>query len=138
MSSNEIKHKQIGSSLTVLLVKDLENSKKWYSDVLGCEVTDWWAIRDGLTGLAFKLLQAASPEDIRPNKPGISEKAGWNVYAYVENWTELDALYHEFKAKGATIKVEPWIYASGGPWKEFVIEDPDGYGIAFGGVDSEK
>jgi len=33
------KRNQVGSSLTVLLVKDLEKSKKWYSDVFGCKVT---------------------------------------------------------------------------------------------------
>jgi lactoylglutathione lyase len=32
-----------------------------------------------------------------------------DVYAYVENWTELDALYEEFKSMGVTIAVEPWI-----------------------------
>lgn len=57
------------------------------------------------------------------------------MQVYTENWTQLDALYEEFRSKGAIISVEPVIYAEGGPWKEFVIEDPDGYHFAFGGTD---
>ncbi|OBZ13769.1 hypothetical protein [Bacillus sp. FJAT-26390] len=48
---------------------------------------------------------------------------------------QLVSLYEEFRSKGAIISVEPLIYADGGPWKEFVIEDPDGYHFAFGGMD---
>lgn len=61
--------KLISSSLKVLLVSDLEKSQIFYQDVLGCEVTEWWVIRDGFTGLALKLLQANAPDDVRPNKP---------------------------------------------------------------------
>ncbi|MFF3024241.1 VOC family protein [Gottfriedia sp. NPDC057948] len=34
--------KQIHSSLKVLLVSNLEKSKEFYQEVLGCEVTEWW------------------------------------------------------------------------------------------------
>lgn len=33
--------KQIGSSLTVLLVSDLKRSQQFYRDRLGFQVTDW-------------------------------------------------------------------------------------------------
>jgi catechol 2,3-dioxygenase-like lactoylglutathione lyase family enzyme len=118
-----------------LLVSDLERSKTFYRDVLGCEVTDWWVIRDGFTGLAIKLLQANSPEDVSPNKPAKGDKqTGFDIYCYVENWAALDELYAEFKEKGARIVIEPWIDSDSGPWKEFAIVDSDNYCIAFGGT----
>ncbi|MFB3169687.1 VOC family protein [Neobacillus sp. 179-C4.2 HS] len=132
-------HRQIHSSLKVLLVSNLEKSKHYYREVLGCEVTEWWVIRDGFTGLAIKLLQADSLEDVSPNRcaRGYNQTAP-DVYCYVENWTALDELYAEFKEKGARIVIEPWIDKEAGPWKEFAIVDPDNYCIAFGGTNENK
>lgn len=130
--------KQISSSLSVLSVADLERSRAYYRDVLGFDVTDWWAERDGLTGLALKLHQAPDPSRIFPNPPEPGSSIGIDVSAYVENWAGLDSLYQEFKSKGAIIAMEPVVYADGGPWKEFVIEDPDGYHLAFGGIDGSR
>jgi len=131
----DARERQIHSSLTVLLVRDLERSRQFYRDVLGCEVTEWWAIRDGFTGLALKLLEAERPEDVRPNPPARDGATGFDVYAYVEHWRAPDELCEEFRAKGAEIAIEPWIDENAGPWKEFAIRDPDGYCIAFGGTD---
>lgn len=130
-----VKTKQIGSSLKVLLVSDLEKSKKYYEEVLGCEVTDWWVIRDGFSGLGIKLLQAESPQDVCPNKPAKGTNVSFDLYCYVENWKALDELYDEYKLKGANIVIEPWIDEENGPWKEFAIKDLDHYCIAFGGTD---
>ncbi|TJY42729.1 hypothetical protein E5161_07760 [Cohnella pontilimi] len=127
--------KRIGSSLTVFMVSDLARSQRYYREVLGFDVTDWWAERDGLQALALKLLQAPEPSAVRPNPPEPGSDTGVDVYAYVENWTALDELYREFQAKGAVIAREPVVYADGGPWKEFIVADPDGYHLAFGGVD---
>lgn len=127
--------KQIGSSLSVFMVTELERSKQFYREVLGFDVTDWWAQRDGLQGLALKLLQSPVGSAASPNLPEQGSDTGVDVYAYVENWTALDQLYTEFKSKGAKIAREPVIYAEGGPWKEFIVEDPDGYHLAFGGID---
>jgi predicted enzyme related to lactoylglutathione lyase len=130
--------KQIGSSLTVFMATDLERSKQYYREVLGFDVTDWWAQRDGLQGLALKLQQAPAGAGAAPNPPEAGSDTGVDVYAYVEDWTALDQLYSEFKSKGAIIAREPVVYADGGPWKEFIVEDPDGYHLAFGGVDGSR
>ncbi|MCM3662943.1 VOC family protein [Mesobacillus subterraneus] len=129
------KKSQIHSSLKVLLVTDIERAKVFYSDVLGCEVTDWWVIRDDFTGLAIKLLQANDPKDVKPNPPAKGVEHGFDVYCYVEDWQSLDELYLEFKEKGAAIAIEPWVDENNGPWKEFAVKDVDGYCIAFGGTD---
>jgi predicted enzyme related to lactoylglutathione lyase len=130
--------KQIGSSLTVFMATDLERSKQYYREVLGFDVTDWWAQRDGLQGLALKLLQAPAGAGATPNPPEAGSDTGVDVYAYVEDWTALDQLYSEFMSKGAIIAREPVVYADGGPWKEFIVEDPDGYHLAFGGIDGSR
>jgi len=117
---------KIENSLTVLLVSDLEKSKEYYRDTLGCEVSDFWVVRDGF-GLGFKLIQAEDVGEVRPNKET------WNTYAYVKDFTSLDALYEEFKSNGAIIELEPVVSEfDWGSWKEFTVKDPDGYKIGFG------
>lgn len=130
--------KQISSSLSVLSVSDVERSKAYYREVLGFDVTDWWAQRDGLIGLALKFHQAPDPSQVHPNPPEPVAELGIDISAYVDTWAALDRLYEEFKAKGAVIAQEPVIFADGGPWKEFVIADPDGYHLAFGGIDGSR
>jgi catechol 2,3-dioxygenase-like lactoylglutathione lyase family enzyme len=103
------------------MVTDSERSKQYYREVLGFDVTDWWAQRDGLQGLALKLLQSPSGAGATPNPPEQGSDTGVDVYAYVEDWSALDQLYAEFKSKNAKIAREPVIYADGGPWKEFIV-----------------
>jgi lactoylglutathione lyase len=130
---------KIHSSLKVLLVSNLKVSMSFYKEVMGCEVTEWWAIRDGFSGLGIKLIQAGIKEDVRPNGiAGEKLRPIPDIYCYVENWNALDELYKEFKRKGAKVVIEPWIDQDGGPWKEFAVVDPDNYCIAFGGTNNKK
>jgi lactoylglutathione lyase len=127
--SNE-KKAVIASSLAVFLVADLEKSRVYYRDVLGFSVNEWWAERDGLTGMAFKLLQAKTPEDIRPNRAAKDSEHVWDVYAYVDG---LEELFAEFKSKGVIFAYEMLVQEfDWGIWKEFAIKDLDGYVIGFG------
>jgi uncharacterized glyoxalase superfamily protein PhnB len=122
----EIVKAKIENSLTVLLVSNLEKSMKYYQDALGCEVNEHWAIRDNF-GLGFKLIQAKSMEDVKPNK------GTWNTYAYVNTHEELDTLFLELKTNGAIIVSEPKIFEQDwGSWKDFSVRDLDGYVIGFG------
>ncbi|MCQ6559418.1 VOC family protein [Paenibacillus mendelii] len=119
-------------SVKVLVVSDMEASKRFYADVLGCEVTDWWVVRDDYA-LGFKLIQADRIEDVQPNKVGKYQEVSWDTYAYVETHADMDELYEAFKAKGARFIQEPVVTeADWGAWKEFVIVDPDNYAIGFG------
>jgi lactoylglutathione lyase len=123
--TEQIKAK-IENSLTVLLVSDLEKSKQYYRDALGCEVEEHWAVRDDF-GLGFKLIQAGDIQDVIPNK------GTWNTYAYTKDFKVLDALYEELKANGAIIASEPITTEQDwGSWKEFSVRDLDGYLIGFG------
>ncbi|MBM7565912.1 VOC family protein [Paenibacillus sacheonensis] len=130
--------KQIGSSLSVLTVSDLARSRQYYREVLGFDVTDWWAERDGLNGMALKLHQAPEGFTPVPNPPEAGADTGVDVQGYTDTWAGLDSLYEEFKSKGAAFAREPVVYPDFGPWKEFVVEDPDGYHLAFGGIDGAR
>lgn len=122
----EIVKARIENSLTVLLVSDLARSQAYYAEGLGCDVNEFWAIRDDFA-LGFKLIQAESIEDVRPNR------SHWNTYAYVRTHDELDILFEELKSNGAIIAAEPAETAfDWGVWKEFSVKDPDGYVIGFG------
>ncbi|MED1205519.1 VOC family protein [Heyndrickxia acidicola] len=122
----KVKKAVIDSSLTFLLVSNLKASQEYYRTALGCEVTEFWAIRDDF-GLGFKLIEANDPGDIHPNK------GTWNTYAYVKDFAELDSLYDEFKSNGAIIASKPAVSAfDWGLWKEFSVLDPDGYAFGFG------
>ncbi|GIP29288.1 hypothetical protein J23TS9_44180 [Paenibacillus sp. J23TS9] len=123
---------KIEYSVQVRLVSDLAASKDFYEKVLGCEVNDFWAVRDEFA-LGFKLLQAVEPGDVQPNKKGKDQAAAWDTYAYVDTHNDLDQLYEELKAKGAQFIQEPVLTeADWGAWKEFSITDPDNYSIGFG------
>ncbi|MCM3627571.1 VOC family protein [Paenibacillus glycanilyticus] len=117
---------KIENSLTVLLVSDLAKSQRYYEEALGCEVNEYWVVRDDF-GLGFKLIQAENKQDVRPNK------GAWNTYAYVQTQQDLDVLYAELQANGADIAAEPVVTEhEWGVWKEFSVQDPDGYIIGFG------
>ncbi|TCZ80141.1 VOC family protein [Paenibacillus albiflavus] len=119
-------------SVQVLLVSDLARSQNYYRDVLGCEVNDFWAVRDEFA-LGFKLMQANDPADVQPNKSGKGQLIPWDTYAYVDTHDELNQLIEQLKSNGAKFIQEPVAIDQGwGIWKEFAIEDPDGYAIGFG------
>ena len=123
-------------SLTVLLVSDLEKSIAFYQDVLGCEVNDWWALRNDSLKLGFKLIQAKENQIISPNSS--NNEVIWDAYSYADDFAALDQLHNEWKQKGAKIVQEPVVMEfDWGAWKEFAIQDPDGYVIAVGTANKE-
>lgn len=75
-------------SLAVLFVSDLENTKEFYQTVCGCEVTEWWALRDDELKLGFKLVQAIDKRDIKPNLSCCDD------YGYAD---DADSLHHFLK-----------------------------------------
>lgn len=122
---------QTVQSLTVLLVSDLEKSKAFFKDILGCEITDYWALREKDIQLGFKLIEAADISHIHPNTTG--QHIVPDTYAYADNFESLDNFFAEWKDKGATIVKEPTVTNNDwGDWKEFYVEDPDGYVIGVG------
>jgi len=112
-----------------LLVDDLDKAVAFYRDVLGFAFGPSWrgfyAIgrRDGFE---IHLKCAPKTAEDRANR---HEHEHLDVYAGVE---DVGALYDACTAKGATI-LKPLAPT---PWgtKDFYLEDPEGYIIAFGEV----
>ncbi|CAG7645024.1 hypothetical protein ACFQI7_25175 [Paenibacillus allorhizosphaerae] len=117
--------RNIQTGPTLLLVSDLEKSKKYYKDMLGCEHDSCG--HTSREGLFLLMYEAKSREDVKP----ISSVAGgppWDILVYTN---AQEQLYAEFVSKGAIIASELTVSESG--WKEFIVQDIDGYKIGFGG-----
>ena len=121
---------RITSFAPQLLVDDLDWATSFYSDVLGFSFGPPWrgfyAIGER-DGFQVHLKCAPKTAEDRANR---RQHEHLDVYASV---TGVDALYDACKAKGATI-LKPLERT---PWgmKDFYLEDPEGYIIAFGESD---
>jgi len=125
----------------VRLVADLQKSKEYYQNALGCNVDGWGHTERKDPDMGFILQQAAHPEDVRPNKRAMridypnnweGPPTGWDSYAY-EDWETIDMLFEQFRGAGAIIHYE-MVHEDQGDmlWKEFAIRDLDGYVIVIG------
>lgn len=109
----------------VIAVHDLEQSARYYRDVLGFEVREvgdpgWrFFIRDQCFIMAGECKNALSPRDLGDH----------SYFAYLEV-DEIDRLYEASVNKGATVtkalRNEPW------GMREFGIQTTDGHRIMFG------
>lgn len=123
---------RLRASAAVLMVRDVIRSAEYYRDVLGFAFERYWGeppcfvmlYRDEL---CLMLKQALPPQQVLPN--GVGAEREWNVYFWV---TQADSLHAEFLQRGASIACPICDQPHG--CREFVIEDPDGYRIAFGAV----
>jgi catechol 2,3-dioxygenase-like lactoylglutathione lyase family enzyme len=113
----------------VLLVSDLERSIAYYRDRLGFECHVYGdppdfatAVRDEATIL---LALCEEPERIVPNWRIVDNV--WNAFVRVD---DVESIYAEVQARGAGIDYTLYDAPSG--FREFGVQDPDGYDIAFG------
>ncbi|HYC13786.1 MAG TPA: VOC family protein [Stellaceae bacterium] len=108
----------------VLAVQDLERSARHFVDVLGFRTawqvaSDWRLVeRDGV-----RIMLGHCPQT-----PPASEIGDHSWFGYVEV-EDVDALYREFAARGATC-TEP----ADKPWgmREMLVTTPDGHRLMFG------
>ena len=119
-----------GGHATVLLVADLRRAGDYYRRRLGFTVELHahdpeqlaWAHRDGFR------IQLAQLGRARPRRyQGAAPRDMFDAYFCP---TDLGALHAEFTARGATI-IQPLAGEPSGV-REFRVQDPDGYVIAFG------
>ncbi|AZN41041.1 VOC family protein [Paenibacillus albus] len=126
MSEATLTQSKIQTGPTILLVSNLEASRAYYQNKLGCTHDSCGhTTREGLFLLMY---QAENPSDLKP----ISKTNGgppWDILVYTNSQEEL---YEEFITKGAVVH-SPLTQSESG-WKEFIIEDIDGYRIGFWGL----
>ena len=107
----------------MFVVKDVLRSVEHYRDVLGFHTeftygqpTFYAGVERDNVAIHF---QAASESKRQPGHGGV------NIFV-----TDVDALYHELKARGASTLNEPKDYPYG--MRDFDINDPDGNQLCFG------
>jgi len=122
---------KIIASSSILLVKDVTASAIWYKDKCGFTIDSFYGDPPtfGIIGRdGFHLMFAkCPPEKIVPNWKNV--QATSNVYFWVN---DVESIYKEFVSNGATIDWDLCIQPYG--VKEFGINDPDGYDVAFGEI----
>lgn len=110
---------------SVLAVRDLAASTRFYTDVLGfgldpIEAPGWsFLTRDGI-----HLMLGECPDEVDASETG---NHSWFLHIMVE---DIDDLHHEVREKGASVVVPVGDRSHG--HREFVIETPDGHRILFG------
>lgn len=122
---------KLTASAPILLVSDVTVSANWYREKLGFKIVDFYGDgpdfvilqRDG----QYIMFSRADKKDIVPNWK-IVEKTS-NVYFWVD---DVEKLYFEYLENKATIDWDLCTQPYG--VKEFGINDPDGYDVAFGEV----
>ena len=120
----------------VLMVSDVQASAAYYRDKLGFNYDRFWGEpptfvmlrRDGLMIMLAEHSHGDGPGDTNPNGRVSGHEDQWDAYIWVD---DVDVLYEEVKAAGATIFSE--LCNTFYDLREFQISDPDGYQIGFGG-----
>ncbi len=112
------------------LVADVKKAAEYYRDVLGFEYDQLWGdppffCRPERDGYTFMLRQVEDKSVVRPNSVACDT---WDAYIKV---TDADALFEEFKSRGANVDYEPETM-EGMDVKHFGIKDVDGYLLGFG------
>jgi uncharacterized glyoxalase superfamily protein PhnB len=110
-------------------VADIVKAHDYYRDVLGFKSDHIWGDPPGFCiakrdGLNIMLSYQCDQDRIRPNG---ADGETWDAYFWV---TDADALFEEFKSKGALVVYPPCdqkLYMN----REFAVKDLDGYILAF-------
>jgi uncharacterized glyoxalase superfamily protein PhnB len=122
---------KLTGSAAILLVSDVTLSAEWYRDKLGFTIGSIYGAPPDFAIIERNeqhiMLSKANPAQIKPHWK-IVEKM-WNIYFWVD---DVETLYKEFIDAGANIDYS--LYTAPYGVKEFGINDPDGYDIAFGEI----
>jgi uncharacterized glyoxalase superfamily protein PhnB len=109
---------------SILYVEDRKTVLDYYNNLgFWCDYNMGFAEREGLS-LIFH--ETNNKDHITSNFP-IHGEIALDVFAMVEN---IDALYEDFKTRGARIHYE--LKSNNYNMREFAIIDPQGYTIGFG------
>ncbi|MEI9911557.1 MAG: VOC family protein [Bacteroidota bacterium] len=122
---------KLTASAPILLVKDVIYSANWYRDKLGFEIAGFYGEPPGFAIIQrdhmYVMFCKCPLEKIIANWKVVDKTS--NVYFWVD---DVEKLYEEYKASGATIDWDLCTQPYG--VKEFGINDPEEYDIAFGQV----
>lgn len=130
--------------LMELYVRDVQKSLAYYRDVLGFEVNWEWTPEGQPTSEGWVTLgdcqvllasQGSAYQGAHARSEGLRKQLELNRWGVGVTFIfrfaveEIDAYFSQVKAAGAKILEEP--HATPYGWYQFVIEDLDGYRLAF-------
>ncbi|MBD5781250.1 VOC family protein [Pelagicoccus sp. NFK12] len=123
---------KLTASSPVLLVKDVVAAANYYRDTMGFSYNRFWGEPPNFVilerdGMYVMLRQAEDPKHVVPHWT-VADKL-WNIYFWV---SDVDALYEEFKSRGA--KIDYGLCDQPYGCREFGTQDLDGHDIGFGKV----
>jgi hypothetical protein len=122
---------KLTGSAPILLVTDVIVSAEHYRDKLGFTISEIYGKPPNFAIIhrdEHYLMFAKAPKElIKPNWKSVDKTS--NVYFWVN---DVETLYKEFIDNGATIDYS--LYTAPYGVKEFGINDPDEYDIAFGEI----
>jgi predicted enzyme related to lactoylglutathione lyase len=103
-----------------------------YRDALGFQYERFWGEPPGFcmvrrSGIVIMLGQSSATGIMRPNGAADPEREPWDAYVWVD---DADALYQEFKSRGAKIARDICDQSYG--CRDFDVEDCNGYRVCFG------
>ena len=114
------------------VVDDIVASANYYRDTLGFEYARFWGEPPAFCmvrrhGVTLMLRQFNTAGAVRPNRLVDPVGEAWDAYLWID---DADAVYAEFKAKGATIVRDVCNQHYG--CRDFEVEDCNGYRLCFG------
>lgn len=123
---------RITASAPVLLVRDVVAAANYYRDCLGFHYEQFYGEPPNFCilhrdGHYLMLAQAENHSQLKPYREVIENMC--NAYYWVD---AVDALFEEFKARGAKIGFHPCTQPYG--VRELGIQDLDGHDITFGQI----
>jgi uncharacterized glyoxalase superfamily protein PhnB len=115
----------------ILTVDDVDQSLRWYRDVLGFVVRERW--EEGGQLLAVEMVAGGVSFFLNQDdwKKGRDRAKGEGFRIYCTTAQDVDALAKLVKARGGTLDQEP---SDEMGTRNFAVVDPDGYKITIGAV----
>jgi predicted enzyme related to lactoylglutathione lyase len=111
-----------------LTVKDLEESTRFYTDVLGFIVSDRWTDAGVLKGVMLKAGVCTLGLSQDDGAKGRNRTMGEGVRIWCQTAQDINALAVRIKAAGGTLTEEPTDQSRGS--RRLGVDDPDGYHIS--------
>jgi catechol 2,3-dioxygenase-like lactoylglutathione lyase family enzyme len=125
-------HSKLVNAVIVFVAPDAQRTVDFYRDVLGFRVVEHFDKEEKFAALYRDEIEMIVVQSRFGNVVSNQERygAGYDAYIDPEHIEDVDALYSEWKERGAKIIAPPSLTSYG--CYEFVLEDIDGRRIGIG------
>jgi uncharacterized glyoxalase superfamily protein PhnB len=126
------------NAVIVFVAPDARRTAEYYRDILGFRVVEHFDKAEAFSALYRDEIEIVVVQARYGNVICNQERygAGYDAYIDPENIEDVDALYQEWKEKGAQMIAPPGITPYGS--YEFVLKDIDGRRIGIGRIKNEN